>query len=121
MGFMRVLPVLRAAHLLQTLAGPFITGMMLLLAFILSAGPRWSGQPGSTALPDDEFDRALRTRMMRFGYIVVMLVLSAVFLVALWQPALTLTVLIWALYAGFAVPALYYVIADWRASRANEG
>ena len=121
MSFQRAFPVLRAAHLLQTLAGPFVTGMMLLLVFILSVGPGWSGPPGSTGLPDDEFDRALRTRMMRFGYIVVMLVLSAVFLVALWQPALALTALIWALYAGFAVPALYYLVADWRASRATEG
>lgn len=121
MSFQYAFPRLRAAHPLQTLAGTFLTGMMLLLAFLLSVGSGWSGPPGSPRLPDDEFDRDLRARMMRLGYIVVMLVLGAVFLVALWQPALTLTALIWALYAGFAVPALYYLVADWRASRATEG
>ncbi|MEI9885991.1 MAG: hypothetical protein WDN08_05710 [Rhizomicrobium sp.] len=35
----------------------------------------------------------------------------------LWRPDFALASLAWALYAGFAVPALYYVIADWRASR----
>lgn len=120
MSVLRALPVLRGAHPLLLLVGPSVAGFMLLLVFTLSVGPRWSGSPG-LPVPDDEFDRDLRARMMRVGYIVVMLLLGAVFLVDLWQPALTLTALIWALYAGFAVPALYYLIADWRASRGSEG
>jgi hypothetical protein len=77
--------------------------------------------PGARNLPDDEFDSALRARTIRFGYMLVLLLLGAVFQVALWRPDWTLTALAWALYAGFALPAFYYVIADWRASRGDEG
>jgi hypothetical protein len=88
-------------------------------AFLLSGGPglRGLGQPDMRALVNDEFAVALRGRTMRFGYLFLMLALSAVLLIVLWRPALIFTALAWALYAGFAIPALYYVIADWRAGR----
>lgn len=91
----------------------------LLMVAILTVGPRWQcfGKSDLGVLVDDEFAVALRARTMRIGYVVAMILIAAVLLVTLWQPALTLTVLCWALFAGSAVPALYYVIADWRASR----
>jgi hypothetical protein len=91
----------------------------LLMVAILTVGPRWQclDRPGLGALVDDEFAVALRARTMRVGYVVAMILLAAIVLVTLWRPALTLTALCWALFAGSAVPALYYVIADWRASR----
>lgn len=116
--------VLRGAHQsLLMLIGACAAGFMIMMAFILSAGPGMQGmaQPGARALLNDEFASALRARTMRFGYILVMLLIGAAYLVALWQPNLAPAALAWALYAGFAVPALYYVIADWRASRGGEG
>lgn len=108
------------AHLfMRTILCGIIAFLMIILVYMLSAGPGFS-QPGASDLIDDEFARALRARMMRFAYIFAMLLLGAVLVVTLWQPSLTLAVLSWALYAGFAVPALYYVIADWRASSAGE-
>jgi hypothetical protein len=91
----------------------------LLMVATLTVGPRWQcfGRPDLGALVDDEFTVALRARTMRFGYVFAMILIAAVLLVTLWRPALTLTALCWALFAGSAVPALYYVIADWRASR----
>jgi hypothetical protein len=49
-----------------------------------------------------------------------MMLLGGVLLIELWRPDLTLRAVSWALYAGFALPALYYVIADWRASSGDE-
>lgn len=91
----------------------------LLLVAILTIGPRWQniGRPGIGTLMDDEFTVALRARTMRVGYVFAMILLAAVLVVALWVPAWTPTALCWALFAGAAVPSLYYVVADWRASR----
>jgi hypothetical protein len=116
--------VLRNAPQVRLLLGAVIAGIVLLMAFMLSVGagrPPSMVQPGGPSILDDEFDRALRARTMRFGYLLVILLLVAVLQVALWQPDLTVTAIVWALYAGFAGPALYYLIADWRASRGNEG
>jgi hypothetical protein len=120
----RALPLLRAAHQwpLSMGIGAAFAGSMLLSAFILSAGPRWESMAfGAPEIPSDEFDSALRARAMRFGYRLLMLLLCSALLVALWQPDLSLTALTWALYAGFAVPALYYLIGDRRASRGDDG
>jgi len=124
MNLCRFFPFPGVAHQrMPVLIGACVAGFMIMFAFVLSAGPGFQGmaQPGARELLNDEFASALRARTMRFGYIVVMMLLGAVLLVALWQPDLTLTALAWALYAGFAVPALYYVIADWRASSKDEG
>jgi MFS family permease len=117
-------PFLRAAPQLLLLIGAAPAGFVLVFALILSAGPGWESvflQPGARELLHDEFNTAQRARTMRFGYILVMLLLYAVLLVALWRPDLTRMALSWALYAGFALPALYFVIADWRASHGDEG
>ena len=96
--------------------------LMLTLVFLLSAGPGLRGMAPGVApeLLNDEFVTALRARMMRFAYTLTMLLLGGVLVVFLWRPDLTLRALCWTLYASFAVPALYYVVADWRASNASE-
>ncbi len=125
LGIPPALAIMRAAHLLPLLIGAaaLVAGILIINVFLLSAGPGWQtlAPPGLREIPNDEFDVALRARTMRFGYVLVMLLLGAVLPVALWRPDLTLTAIAWALYAGFAVPALYYLIADWRASGAIEG
>lgn len=94
----------------------------VMLAFVLAVGPGWQGigQPITSELLNDEFALALRARTMRFGYMFAMLVMAALLLSCMAWPDRILRLLTWALFAGFAGPALYYVIADWRASRENE-
>jgi hypothetical protein len=103
--------------------GPMFFGtiafLMIFSGYMLSAGPGFL-LPGASELINDEFAAALRARVMRFAYILTMLLLGAALSVAVWHPDLTVTAFIWELYAGFAIPALYYVIADWRASGADE-
>ncbi len=96
-----------------------IAFLMIFSGYMLSAGPGLL-LPRASELINDEFATALRARVMRFAYILTMLLLGTALLVAVWRPTLTATALIWALYVGFAVPALYYVIADWRASSADK-
>jgi len=68
---------------------------------------------------NDEFMRALRARAMRLGYLTTIVAVVAALIATLWRVDLAVPSLAWALYAGFAIPALYDVIADWRASRDN--
>jgi hypothetical protein len=111
----------------QSIADVLITASIIvavtMFVLVLAAGPGWQGmgEPGMSEILNDEFVQSLRARTMRFGYIVAMLLISAVLLIAVWRPDLTLKALCWSMFAGYALPALYYVIADWRASRANEG
>jgi hypothetical protein len=93
-----------------------IAFLVFVLVAVLSVGPGINGRE----FINDEFVSALRARTMRFAYMLTMLLLVGVLLVVLWWPELTLTALCWALYAGFALPAIYYVIADWRAASAHE-
>jgi len=87
-----------------------------LFSTIVMIGPGWFSRDMHAILNDD-FIRALRGRAERLGYVTLMIALAGVLIVAIWRPTLTLPALCWALYAGFAIPALYYVIADWRAGR----
>jgi hypothetical protein len=45
---------------------------------------------------------------------MLMFMLGGVLLATLYRPALTIPALCWVLYAGFAIPTLYYVILQWR-------
>ena len=109
--------------ILAVLIATSVIIVVIMYPFILAAGPGWQGtnKPGMSEILNDEFVQSLRARTMRFGYIVAMLLISAVLLIAVWRPDLTLKALCWSMFAGYAIPALYYVIADWRASRENEG
>jgi hypothetical protein len=116
----RALPQFAGFDSTMRLALGLTSGLFpLLLVAILTIGPRWQniGRPELSSLIDDEFAVALRARTMRVGYVFAMILLAAVLAVALWVPAWTPVALCWALFAGAAVPSLYYVIADWRASR----
>ena len=103
------------------LFGGSVAGIALFYAYVLSFGPGWLGliHPGVSQVLDDEFAQALRTRVMRFGYLFAMALLGAALLITLWEPAAVVPALSIALVAGFAGPALYYIIADWRAAREN--
>jgi hypothetical protein len=68
-------------------------------------------------LLNDEFIRDLRARTARVGYGTMMLTAGSALILGTWRPDLALLALAWALYAGFAIPALYYIVADWRAGR----
>ncbi len=98
------------------LAGAMFIPVIALFSAMLIVGPGWISRDMHRILNDD-FIRALRGRAERLGYAALMIAVAGALLVAIWRPALTLPVLSWALYAGFAIPALYYVIADWRAGR----
>lgn len=88
----------------------------LLFAAVTAAGPGWFDRE-MHAILNDEFIRDLRARAVRVGYSVMMFAVAAALLAGVLRPDLALSALAWALYAGMAVPALYYVVADWRASR----
>lgn len=116
----RVLPSPAAVGSMWPLAVGFCVALLpILFAFVLSVGPGWQGmaEPGLSEILDDEFVRNLRARTMRFGYVLLMVLMGAVLLTGIVNPALTLPALCWALFAGFAVPTLYYIVADWRAGR----
>jgi hypothetical protein len=66
---------------------------------------------------DDERLIALRGRAAKAGFIILLLALGAAFPAILRHPEWTTLALIGVLFAGGAAPALYYVIADWRAGR----
>jgi len=109
----------RLEHLDRFLAllggGSLIATISVYLAPLM-IGPGWLDRELRGIL-NDEFMRDLRGRAMRLGYLIMMVAVAAALMVALWRPDLALGSLAWALYAGFAIPSLYYVIGDWRASR----
>ncbi|MEJ0028489.1 MAG: hypothetical protein WDN01_20895 [Rhizomicrobium sp.] len=95
-------------------------GMMILTTALFLAplmiGPGWFNR-GLRDILDDEYMRALRGRAMRLGYRAAIAAVAAALIATLWRPDFALPSLTLALNAGFAIPALYYVVADWRASR----
>ncbi|GAA0532436.1 membrane protein implicated in regulation of membrane protease activity [Rhizomicrobium palustre] len=94
-----------------------VTALLLLMCTAqLAIGPGWHNRE-TRAILNDEFTAALRARTLRFGFWVVMLALTGLWGLGAFRPDLLLPGLAWALYAGYALPALYYIIADWRAGR----
>jgi hypothetical protein len=91
-------------------------GMIGLFSVLMMVGPGWFSRELHAILNDD-FIRDLRARAMRLGYLTMMVAVTAALLTAIWRPDFALPALAWALYAGFAIPTLYYIIADWRAGR----
>lgn len=93
-----------------------VTFVILLSTWVIAVGPGWlNGR--LHAILNDEFVQSLRARTLRLGYAVTMAAGAIALLIGVWRPNLAIPSLAWALYAGFAIPALYYVVADWRASR----
>lgn len=113
----RALGALGQAHsLLAIAAAAAMIAPIVLFSLLVIAGPG-RGNRELRAILNDEFVRQLRDRTIRLGYFTMLAAVSAGILASVWRPDLALLVLWWSLYAGFVVPALYYVIADWRASR----
>lgn len=79
------------------------------------AGPGWFSRELHSII-NDEFVRDLHARTTRLGYWTLLVAVAGTLVIAICRPDLTPQVLAWALYAGFAIPALFYVISDWRAS-----
>lgn len=96
--------------------GASVVFTILIFAWTTANGPG-GFRGGLHHILNDEFVCTLRARMMRLGYAAMMAAGAAALLTGMWRPDLAVPALAWALYAGFAIPALYYVIADWRASR----
>jgi hypothetical protein len=95
--------------------GAMILVMALFSVFTI-VGPGWFSRE-LHAILNDEFVRDLRARTARLGYLTMMAAVAAALLTTIWRPNLALPALAWAFYAGYALPTLYYVVADWRASR----
>ncbi len=97
-----------------------VGGMMIVITAVFLAplmiGPGWLNR-GLRDILDDEYMRALRGRAMRLGYLVTIAAVAAALIATLWRSDLALPSLSLAFNAGFTIPALYYVVADWRASR----
>lgn len=70
---------------------------------------------------DDERMRALRDGAAKAGFVGLLFALCAAVMTVLPEPHITAQetrqALIWLITTGGAIPALYYVIADWRAGR----
>jgi hypothetical protein len=65
---------------------------------------------------DDELVRLLRARASQLGYLLSIVGLGAAFLVCQFRPDLTSLVLPIALLVGVVIPAVYFLIAERRAS-----
>ena len=68
----------------------------------------------------DELTRALRARAVRAGYLSLMALLGAAYLVTVGGLVSAAVLLPWLLAAGVAVPMLYFLILDWRAGADHE-
>jgi len=88
---------------------------IVILVYSLAAfyGPRYLGRKYRIA--SDELDQALHARAFKVGYLAMMIMAAGALPAILYRPALTGPALSWLLFAGFAIPTLYYVILQWRA------
>jgi hypothetical protein len=91
-----------------------VTFVFAILLYVLAIfyGPGYLS--GRLRVANDELARALHARAFKAGYLMLMFMLGGVLLATLYRPALTIPALCWVLYAGFAIPTLYYVILQWR-------
>jgi MFS family permease len=101
--------------------GPGFTQIAFVLIVLAAAlmvvwGPGFLN-PRFRRASSDEFSQALRGRATAFGYMVAMAALGIEFCISQFAPAHTAEAIPLSLAAAFVVPALYYVIADWRAGR----
>ena len=95
-----------------------LSGMGLVLPFLMFSLPVIYGTAFlNSAATEDELSRAIRARALRMGYVTLMLAISAALVAILYRPSLAVTILPWVLFAGFAIPSLYYVFLDWWAGR----
>ena len=88
----------------------------LMSALIICFGPGFLNASFRNAM-NDELTRALRARASRLGFLIAVAGMGASYLVALYKPEWSVFVLSPVIAAAIAVPALYFVILDWRAGR----
>lgn len=110
-----LLEIARSNRIYAVAAGAILVLLAIVLTMMVSVGPVWSAR----SLLNDEFVRALRAKATRLGYFTLTILTSGAFLTALIQPDLAIPVLSWSLFGGFAIPAVYYVVADWRSDRSE--
>ena len=96
---------------------PFRLVLMLLAAASLIAFGFGGLNRRFDLVRNDELARALRFQVSRIGYLVLMAGLCAAYLAFLYRPDLLSLVLRSGLFAGIAVPALFYIGLEWRAGR----
>lgn len=101
------------------LVDKFVTAAVLLL-FAACCALGTVFYPGLKVF-DDERIEALRARSAKFGFVVLLAALGTSFPLALHHPTWAPHILIWTLFASGAAPALYYIVADWRASLKGDG
>jgi hypothetical protein len=99
--------------LLALIAGASLAIVILIYALAAFYGPRYMGRKYRIA--SDELDRALHARAFKTGYLAMMIMVAGALPAILYRPALTAPALCWVLFAGFALPTLYYIILQWRA------
>ncbi|HTW33407.1 MAG TPA: hypothetical protein VMD53_02230 [Rhizomicrobium sp.] len=97
---------------LALLGGSIFVFVILLYALVAFYGPRYLDS--NHRVINDELSHALLARALKAGYLLLMFMVGGVLLAILYRPALAVPVLCWALFAGFAMPTLYYVILQWR-------
>jgi hypothetical protein len=88
--------------------------LLLTGASLIAFGFGWLNRRVGTVL-NDELACALRFQVSRIGYLVLMAGLCAAYLSFLYRPDLLSVVFRSALFAGIALPALFYIGLEWRA------
>jgi magnesium-transporting ATPase (P-type) len=91
-------------------------GYMLLVALALVLGTGFLSRRFRAANAD-ELSRALRSRAASVGYVVAMMAMGTDYLIYLFAPQMLASALPLSMAAAFIIPALYFLAADWRASR----
>lgn len=109
----------RVDRFLAVMAAGALVCLVFFFSSLLIIGPGWFNQE-IHAILNDEFTRELRARTARLGYFTMLAGASATLLTAMWHPKWISSAAVWSLYAGFAIPTLYYIITDWRASPGKE-
>lgn len=88
----------------------------LVFATIICFGPGFLRKTYRQIL-NDELIHALWARALRLGYLSLVALLAATYLAIIHRPGLAPTILPWVLALGIAIPAFYFIVLEWRASR----
>lgn len=99
---------------LGTLAPVFV--MIVLVILTLYRGLGW-GDPDLRALWNDEVTKSFQARAKSLGYLVMILVFLGFAVLSRINPVAAARYMPLGLAVGMALPVLYFVYLDWRASR----
>jgi len=101
------------------LSGGFIAVMLFGLAAIVCFGPGCLGRTYRETL-NDELMRTQRARAARAGYLLLMVGIAALYIVFVRWPQMAGPAAIAILCAGSVIPALYFVVLDWRSDATDK-